>query len=371
MDWQSQQPDPEPDPLDHLLAEARWAEPMPRTIRRLRGQWQSLVARRSRRHRWAIAAAASVGLAGLTFWTLARRETLEPQPTGIAARSLPPPVPPEAKPSGGSRGAGSVVDVPAAASPTPDRRSPNSRLAGEASRGPNPYDLMVLAAHRRTHAERQRRAAARPSGVDAGQQQPVDRAVEQVAAQPELPHSASAPDGRAEMVVAQARRSDCRALGRLVRNEPDPAVRRELLSMLLSRGDRRSVQAFLGNVDDRRTWAEALDCLSLVPSPPISTLIQCLRGPQAADRMAAAQVLGRLNRTEVSRELIAMIGRGQYRQEAMIALLASSETTAQEFLAKAARDPMLSATLWNAQRQSQSSSLFFGGHEHAMSHQSG
>jgi hypothetical protein len=73
--------------------------------------------------------------------------------------------------------------------------------------------------------------------------------------------------------------------------------------------------------------------------------------------MAAARVLGRLDQPVVSRQLIAMVVRGMYRQEAMIALLSSSETTARQFLAAVARDPTLSAVLWNAKRQFQS--LFF------------
>jgi len=71
--------------------------------------------------------------------------------------------------------------------------------------------------------------------------------------------------------------------------------------------------------------------------------------------MAAATVLGRLDQPAVSRNLIAMVRRGMYRQEAMIALLSSSETTARQFLADAERDPMLSATLWNAKRVFQTS----------------
>jgi HEAT repeat protein len=113
------------------------------------------------------------------------------------------------------------------------------------------------------------------------------------------------------------------------------------------------VQVFLERVADPATSAAALDCLESGSPPPVEILFSCLRSPAVGQRMAAARVLGRLNQAAVSRELIAMVLRGTYRQEAMIALLSSSEATAQQFLAGAARDPTLSATFLNAKRQFQ------------------
>jgi hypothetical protein len=143
----------------------------------------------------------------------------------------------------------------------------------------------------------------------------------------------------------------------LAQEEQHSSLRQELLSMLLARGDPGSVQVFLDRVEDPHTSADALECLALVPDPPVEVLFQCLHGPLVVRRMAAARVLGRLDQPVVSRQLIAMVVRGMYRQEAMIALLSSSETTARQFLAAVARDPTLSAVLWNAKRQFQS--LFF------------
>ena len=88
-------------------------------------------------------------------------------------------------------------------------------------------------------------------------------------------------------------------------------------------------------------------------NPPVELLFRCLRGPTVGQRTAAALALGRLNQPAVSRQLIAMIERGTYRQEAMIALLSSSEPIARQFLADAERNQMLAATLWNAKRQLQ------------------
>jgi rRNA processing protein Krr1/Pno1 len=72
--------------------------------------------------------------------------------------------------------------------------------------------------------------------------------------------------------------------------------------------------------------------------------------------MAAARVLGGLNEPEVSRRLIEMVLRGAYRQEALVALLSSSEDSARRFLENAEREVSLAATLWNAKRQFQNSS---------------
>jgi hypothetical protein len=444
MDWQPEQPDPEPDPLERLLAEAQWAEPTREAIGRLRGQWQLLMAIRSPRRRWAWAAAAAAILvaAGLTFWTLSDRGTIGPQPTNVAAHTLPSPPGrggggegqegkgsghsrespstfangpqpnPLRAPTGGWSGEGTVGANPVlpkgeatvASNLLPAAKLPPTAVAHSA-RPPNPYELATLVAYRRTRADRQRRAASGPGEVAAGQRDPVDLAIEQLVAEPSrsvreaaeplhvdrggseatlaarvgrtsgprqvaairllaeiatppslplLQRLAVWPEVHAEVIRSMGRLSDSPTLGRLSRDEQDPALRRELLSMLLTRNDLRSVRVFLESAEDSHTTADALECLVLVSNPPVEMLFQCLCGPDAEQRMVAAGVLGRLNRPEVSRELIAMVARGMCRQEAMIALLSSSETTAQQFLANAARDPTLSATLWNAKRQFQS-----------------
>jgi len=63
MDRQQEQPDREPDPadpLDRLLADARWGEPRPEVLRRLREQWRSLMGSHWR-HQQQDGAAASQG----------------------------------------------------------------------------------------------------------------------------------------------------------------------------------------------------------------------------------------------------------------------------------------------------------------------
>jgi hypothetical protein len=161
------------------------------------------------------------------------------------------------------------------------------------------------------------------------------------------------PEVHADVLRGMARLCDCASLGRLAVEERDSSLRQELLSMLLARGDLASVRTFLERVDDLQTSADALSCLRLATDAPVDALFRCLCGPLLAQRMAAARVLGRLDNPMVSHRLIALVGLGTYRQEAIVALLSSSEPTARQFLAAAARDPTLSATLWNAKRQSQ------------------
>jgi hypothetical protein len=308
MDWQPQKPDGDPDFLDRLLAEARWAEPTPETVRRLRGHWCSLMARRTRRRRLAwLLMAASILLAavGVTSWLHSGLKTTGPSPNDVAGKKVvpssphPPPVRAPKSPS----------------DPMLVKKQPPARLpATRTSRPPNVYERVVLAAHRRVHKNENRLSRS-------NQVQPTVQTVVQTAEQPASDRQGS------------------------------PLCRQ--LSLLLAKGDLQSVRAFLERVEDTRTSAEALDCLTSAQNPPVEALFRCLRGASAGQRAAAALALGRLNRPAVSGELIAMVARGTYRQEAMIALLSSSEATAKQFLADAQRNPTLSLTLWNAKRQFQ------------------
>jgi hypothetical protein len=189
-------------------------------------------------------------------------------------------------------------------------------------------------ANRRMHKERLRLAASKPAEPVVEQPQPINPPVE-----PQVGN------------IVQTFNSQ--KLGRWAGKELNPAQRQMILSELLTRDDVQSVQIFLERVEDPRTSAAALDCLAEAANPPIEMLFQCLRSPSLGQRTAAATALGRLNKPEISRQLIAMVQQGKYRREAMIALLSSSDATARQYLANLERDPMLSATLWNAKRQCQ------------------
>jgi hypothetical protein len=148
-----------------------------------------------------------------------------------------------------------------------------------------------------------------------------------------------------------ARIVDPAAVGQLARLERDPDRQRRLLALLLEQDDRQSMRVFLRRVEDPQTSDAALGAVELAARVPVEKLLESLSGPDRTRRTAAARVLGRLNRPEVSRQLIEMVLRGTSRHEALVALLASPEASARRFLAGAVRDPVLSVSLWNAQRQ--------------------
>ncbi len=310
MDWQPEKPDGDDDLLDRLLAEARWAEPAPAAIDRLRGHWHRLMLRRRRRRRFAtllLAASILVTAIGLASWPRSEPGAEQRKTTNVAEKNVAP------------------TPQPLRQQVPPARQQPHSLLAKkhmpadppvvQTSRPPNVYERMVMIAYRRARASRTRRI----------EPPPVAAPVEQAAEQPAVDQQAAL---------------------------------RQQIAALLAQNDLRSVEAFLRQVADRRTSADALDCLAAAPNPPVELLFRCLRSPRAAqrtaERTAAALALGRLNRPEISRRLIAIILRGTDRREAMIALLSSSEPTARQFVADAERNRMLSATLWNAKRQFQS-----------------
>jgi hypothetical protein len=336
MDWQPEEPDNGPDPLDRLLADARWAEPAPEAVHRLRGQWRSLMSRRARRRRrlFALATAGSLLAVGLGLWQLLSGTLRPTRENDIVA-----PSPLQAqKPLTPKTESSLAVKRPPASPRTPAPRTPSPRTPGPRSCASNAYEQVMITIHRRVvHQHRRDTAVAQPADAAVEQEQPAARSVE--------------PNVRE---VAEATNSP--SLGQLAARQQDPAVRKEMLSVLFARGDRASVDVFLTRVRDPKTSADALACVANMPNPPLQTLFQCLHSPQAARRIAAAQVLGRLNQPAVSRELIAMVARGTLRQEAMIALLSSSEATAQQFITDARQNPMLSATLWNAERVFQTSS---------------
>jgi hypothetical protein len=321
MDWQPEQPDAEQDVLDRLLAEARWEEPAPEVLHRLQNQWRFLMAGRVRRRRQRMAlVAAGIFLAiGLTFWA---RGTV---PIFVLAKM-------GLSPSSTQRGAGGegIKQGPVASGQRTERKnhqisksqnlkspnlqiikSPNLQIGmasphpsplpkGEGTatkaraREPNPYELLVLAAHRRT-----------------------------IAAQRDMDNVESEPAKTSE---------DTTRSTKPVESADGPEA---------VKGTDPFSPTTAGQWSTRKS-GQSLD-----------KLFQGIRSKDVSQRIASAQALGRLDQPEVSRTLITMAVRGVNRQEALIALLSSSEPTARQFTAEAERNPSLSPALWNAKRQSQ------------------
>jgi hypothetical protein len=327
MDRQPPQPDNEPDELDRLLGQARWPEPSVDTLRRLRSEWSALTERSSgrRRLRWALLAAAGiVAAAGVAFWAAGQRTRVGPQPvaTAIARHSSTSgkllrefrPLTPGPSPASGE---GSNETAPEPKRPSAVR-----------SRAPNTYEQMVAARYR-LQCRRLSVAATQVAS------EPNTAATVAEAIPHESPHGPSAA-GR----------------GPGIDRPQDTRLRREI-QVLLARKNRAAVQTFLEHVADIRTSAVALSCLDTAPEPPAEMFLKFLHSRSASQRVAAALALGRLNQPAISRQLIATVLRGSCRQEALMALLASSEPSAQQFVMAAARDPLLSATLYSAQRHIQ------------------
>ena len=157
------------------------------------------------------------------------------------------------------------------------------------------------------------------------------------------------PETHAAAVRALARLAGSEAIACLAGAEQDPALQQELFAVLLSRGDARSVVAYLGFVEHRRTRASALAALDRVADPPLGLLFELLASPQQAQRSAAAVVLGRIDGPEVSRRLMQMVLHDVQRREALLALAASSGPEASQFVALARNDPALAGSARAAQ----------------------
>jgi len=93
--------------------------------------------------------------------------------------------------------------------------------------------------------------------------------------------------------------------------------------------------------DRRETPAEA----SAEEKPPVDELFAAMSGPKVSVRLSAARTLGEMNDPAVSRRLAQMALENVSRREAVVALLASSDFVARNFLAYAERDAALAATV--------------------------
>jgi hypothetical protein len=166
---------------------------------------------------------------------------------------------------------------------------------------------------------------------------------------PALVALAAFSETHAPSVRALARLADAETIARLAAAERDPALQHELFAALLDAGDLRSVVAYLEFVQKPETRAQALAALDRAAAPPLDALFLLLDSSQQAQRTAAAVVLGRIDRREVSETLIQMVLRDVQRPEALLALAASSRTEASQFVALARRDPTLAGPAGAAQ----------------------
>jgi hypothetical protein len=379
------------DPLEKILEGAEWPEPDPERLARLDRRWRELspVGRRRPVRSWSIAAIATAAaglLAGFVLWQSLTRPPrdapqvapAEPRSPNLQSPDREPPQRPDGheSPAGGpSPPKTTVVVVPGAKDPRVARSPTGSRpatlyerLAFQAlTRRPppateSPQEKLLDAAIRRrlkepdaTLAElaqplmdsrelserlfasriRRSRGPARSAAVELMGYVGSRRSAAL------LLQVSRSPPAHTVATRALARLADSVTLGQMAAAEPDADLERELLVALIGRGDRQAVAVYLDLVAERPTREAALAALNGVDAPPVDLMFQSLASKDRSRRTAAALALGSLNDPRVTARLIHMVvGRGN-RQEALMALLASSQPDAFHFVVQARRDPLL------------------------------
>ena len=150
---------------------------------------------------------------------------------------------------------------------------------------------------------------------------------------------------RPVVAPAIARLADPVSLFHVARAEDLPEVQQTLFAGLLEQGTAISVDLFLNLVNDPAWSSISLASLPHVKEAPVELLLSRLQDTRVSRRAAAAQTLGRLSRAEISHRLIAMADAGQFRREALLALVQSQEPTAVNFILRAQRDLSLMASV--------------------------
>ncbi len=363
--------DPE---LDRLLGQAKWPEPRPEEIRRLRGYWQTARRRRARRLYAVCAVAATLLMTvGIRAW-----RSPQESPKAIATHAA-------FEPSTGH-------------SATVASESP-SVSAGDlfAARDPNLYERVVMMGAPRERVAKSRTATKRP---------PIERTIDELIAilitdpsdditdwlpvgerdlarcermlwgiiesasddrrlaatrvlvQLATPRSMPILMGLANdlathdvAVLGLARLVSTAELARLASIDPDAKLRQILLGKLLERRTLEAVGLYLSFVDSQDSRALALAAIANMADPPVDYLLSFIESPQRSLRLAAARTLAQLPGPEVARRLSELALDGVGRQEALIALLLSHNSQANNFLNHARRDLYLVASVHAAEQQ--------------------
>lgn len=356
---------PGDDPLDRLLAGAEWPDPDPLRLARLQREWDHALLRerqRSRRIRLALAAAA-VFVTALGLWWIS---------AGAPHEQLVAPHERERE----------------TALETVESRPRQADSHPGAGRAPTAYELLVLRAHD------SRRATPRSDPLErtiqnllSDSEADIDELVSPLLARrtiderrllqsipnasgerqiAELRILAAIGSSRSVPLLAQLSRSeptrsaavdglkrlaDSVALAKLASVEPDQQTRRELLTILLDRGDTASAAAFLDTVGDPRTTASAVAAFENSRQPPVDSLVSLLSAGDTEQKAAAAGLLGRTRHPEVIARLVALAKQDSTRQPALMALLASDDPQARRFLAELWAHPQMRSAVQLAQLQ--------------------
>jgi hypothetical protein len=306
-------PDNPEEPLDELLQAAVWPEPNPASLARLQQQLKqcSSPSKQKNAQHWvmiAIALAAGL-LISATIWAFRAGKT-------ETASNIP-------------------VNLPKNASPKNEPAPEKQPL----TRTPTPYETLLFKV-----AIDKRKAA-----IKAMRQQSVERPLEQTA-KIEIPPKPNPPNHTTPVRVMLPY-ADAKTLTRLINKEENPELQEEMFADLLARGDMNSVGVYLDFVSQRGYAERALSILGDMKTPPTEMLFGFLCGAHTPRRLAAALVLGRIDGPETSRKLYLMVRSNVSRQEAMVALLASSGNDASYYVNLAKKDLSLAGILNGASYQ--------------------
>ena len=362
------------DPLDELLAEARWPELSPESIQRLTGHYRRL---RRARLVWrnisiGLAAAAAVALvAGVSLRPMVQSRDVAERPAATAPAERRPVAirPPEPSPPHVSAGRApsalemilfraqerrQATSLSASGNDPPDRMQVSlDELVANPSADPAPITRSLIGRDDANEAERWLvDAISRESGDRARAALRLLSEVGSARSLPALVAAAKDPALRTAALPGLIRLADERTLAGLVRVEQDRRTRERLLAALLRREMASALPLFLDFVDDPDPQVRhaALAALDAMGDPPVEGLIAMLDAPRMERRFAAARALGRAAEPETLWRILSWVDRPERRREVLVALLASPDPLAQAALARASHHSALAGLIRHLQQ---------------------
>jgi molybdopterin-guanine dinucleotide biosynthesis protein A len=145
--------------------------------------------------------------------------------------------------------------------------------------------------------------------------------------------------------AAETRKNSIEQLAIRTRSEASHERQRMWLAAILRRGTGGAVNAFLELAGDPAIAPAAFEAAKEADSRTIDKLFEALQCRRVATRQTAAQVLGALNRPQVSQRLAQMAMESPGRREALIGLLSSSDPVARKFVADAQHNSEIGPSL--------------------------
>lgn len=358
----------EQDPLDDLLAGARWPEPSPASQRRLEQRWLHLARQRRRRQRWAAALATAAGLliaAGVAL-QLTTDGTDQPGQTSESIATAPPresddddptenpPAPSGQQPQDPEEDAFVREPTPLeaqlarlahqqpaprkeASQPDPLRRRITEaidRIAERTDRADIPAEAEKLVDRAPSKRQLQRHLIRSARDGSDNRRLAAARLLAEVATEqalPDLVKLAEEPALRRVLLPAIGPLCNVEQLAALIERWDDEPARRRLMIELAGRDTRPAVERLLALAQDSRMRPLALAAAEEAPLP-LDRLLDYFDDPHVEKRLAAACLIGRAADLPTLRRLARMIERDEHRRPAIAAMVCSENEQAAAFL---------------------------------------